>query len=106
MPAIEARNLGKVYRIYQSPAQRLKEIILGRPFHTEFVALDNITFSIPKGETFGIIGENEAGKSTLLKILVRTLKPASGSLHTEGRVAALLELGAGFNPELTGEENI
>lgn len=106
MNAIEIRNLYKIYRIYQSPHHRLKEVILRKPFHSEFVALRDITFSVEKGETFGVIGENGAGKSTLLKILARTLKPSSGELAVNGRSAALLELGAGFNPELTGEENI
>jgi len=106
MIAIDVRDLRKVYRIYQSPADRLKEIILRRPFHSEFVALENISFSVMQGATFGIIGENGAGKSTLLKILARTLKPTSGNISMTGRIAALLELGAGFNPELTGDENI
>lgn len=106
MIAVEVKNLGKAYKLYQSPSQRIKEIILRRPFHTEFVALDNINFSVLTGETFGIIGENGAGKSTLLKILAKTLQPTSGSVAISGRTAALLELGAGFNPELTGEENI
>jgi lipopolysaccharide transport system ATP-binding protein len=106
MTAIEAKNLTKVYKVYGSPVDRLKEIVRRRPYHSEFTALDNIDFSVPKGETFGIIGENGAGKSTLLKILARTLKPSSGHLAINGRSAALLELGAGFNPEFTGEENI
>lgn len=106
MITIDVKNLNKVYRLYQSPAHRLKEIILRKPFHTEFSALSNINFSVFSGETFGIIGENGAGKSTLLKILARTLKPTSGSVTITGRTAALLELGAGFNPELSGEENI
>jgi homopolymeric O-antigen transport system ATP-binding protein len=106
MTAIEARNLTKIYKIYGSPVDRLKEIIHRRPYHSEFTALDNIDFSVPKGETFGVIGENGAGKSTLLKILAKTLKPSSGHLAINGRSAALLELGAGFNPEFTGEENI
>lgn len=106
MNAIEVRNLHKIYRIYQFPGHRLKEIILRRPFHSVFVALEDIDFSVGKGESFGIIGENGAGKSTLMKILAKTLKPSSGSLEVQGRTAALLELGAGFNPELTGEENI
>ncbi|MDA8239741.1 MAG: ABC transporter ATP-binding protein [Nitrospiraceae bacterium] len=104
--AIEAKNLCKIYRIYQSPVQRLKEIVTGKKLHTDFIALQDINFSVRKGESFGIIGENGAGKSTLLKMLSRTLKPTSGELSVHGRLAALLELGAGFNPELTGEENI
>ncbi len=106
MNAIEVRNLKKIYRLYNSPTERLKEIFLRKPFHTPFVALDGVSFTVPQGETLGIIGENGAGKSTLLKILARTLKPTSGEVKINGRVAALLELGAGFNPELTGEENI
>jgi homopolymeric O-antigen transport system ATP-binding protein len=106
MIAVEARNLTKIYRIYQSPVQRLKEICFRKSYHSDFVALRDINFSVPTGGTFGIIGENGAGKSTLLKILANTLKPTSGDLSINGRTAALLELGAGFNPELTGEENI
>jgi ABC-type polysaccharide/polyol phosphate transport system ATPase subunit len=106
MIALDLQNIRKIYRIYQYPAQRLKEIILRRPFHTEFIALENINLTVSKGETFGIIGENGAGKSTLLKILAKTLKPTSGNILIHGRTAALLELGAGFNPELTGDENI
>lgn len=106
MTSIEAQGIRKVYKIYKSPGDRLKEIVLRRPSHTEFVALDNIDFTVSKGETFGIIGENGAGKSTLLKIMAKTLKQSSGNLIVNGRSAALLELGAGFNPEFTGEENI
>lgn len=106
MISIQATNIRKTYRIYRSPSMRLREIILRKPLHTEFVALEDINFSIMRGETFGIIGENGAGKSTLLKIIAKTLRPTSGELRVFGRSAALLELGAGFNPELTGEENI
>ena len=106
MTAIKVENLRKIYKMYRSPSQRLKEIVFRKPCHTEFTALDNINFSVSKGETFGIIGENGAGKSTLLKILAKTLKPTSGDLTINGRSAALLELGAGFDPELTGDENI
>lgn len=106
MIAIDLQNASKIFRLYQSPSQRLKEIIFRRPFHSEFIALENINFSVHTGETFGIIGENGAGKSTLLKILAKTLKPTAGSVLINGRSAALLELGAGFNPELSGEENI
>jgi lipopolysaccharide transport system ATP-binding protein len=106
MIAVHVQNLRKTYRIYRSPAFRLKEIFLRRSFHTEFTALDGINFDVLQGETIGIIGENGAGKSTLLKILAKTLKPSAGTVETNGRSAALLELGAGFNPEFTGEENI
>lgn len=106
MIPIDVRNLTKVYKLYRSPADRLKEILFRKPYHTDFMALTDIHFTVMEGETFGIIGENGAGKSTLLKILARTLKPTSGHLSINGRVAALLELGAGFNPELSGEENI
>ncbi len=104
--AIALKQINKIYRLYNKPSDRLKEIILRRPLHREFYALRDINLEISRGETFGIIGENGAGKSTLLKILAKTLKPTSGELIINGRVAALLELGAGFNPELTGEENI
>lgn len=106
MIAIRAENLSKHYRIYASPVHRLKEIVLRKPYHTVFSALDNVGFEVLRGEAVGVIGENGAGKSTLLKILSRTLKPTTGNLEINGRCAALLELGAGFNPELTGEENI
>ncbi len=106
MIAIKAENIFKHYRIYSSPTERLKEILLRRPFHSVFTALENINFEVLRGESVGIIGENGAGKSTLLKILSRTLKPTSGTLEINGRCAALLELGAGFNSELSGEENI
>lgn len=106
MSSLEVRNLTKSYRIYQSPSDRLREMILRRPCHSVFHALQDVNFTVGKGENFGIIGENGAGKSTLLKILARTLKPTSGNFVVKGRTAALLELGAGFNPELSGEENI
>ncbi len=106
MNAITVENLTKLYRLYDKPANRLKEIILRKPFHRPFTALDGITFTVKKGETLGIIGENGAGKSTLLKILARTLYPSSGKLEINGTVSALLELGSGFHPEFTGLDNI
>ncbi len=106
MNVIEAEELSKVYRIYQSPRQRVKEILLRKPLHKKFFALKDLSFSVSKGETLGIIGENGAGKSTLLKIMAGVLKHTSGRIAINGKAAALLELGAGFNPELTGEENI
>ncbi|MBF0567120.1 MAG: ABC transporter ATP-binding protein, partial [Nitrospirae bacterium] len=106
MEAISVTGLSKVYRIYDKPVDRLKELLLRRPFHREFVALSEVGFSVEEGETMGIIGENGAGKSTLMKILSRTLKPTSGKFQVRGLVSSLLELGSGFHPELTGMENI
>jgi len=106
MYALEIRNISKIFRIYPKPVDRLKEILFRRSFHQEFIALEGISFSVPIGQTVGIIGDNGAGKSTLLKILAGTLTPTSGEIIKRGRVAALLELGAGFHPEFTGRQNI
>ena len=106
--AIEIKQLSKVYRLYDRPVDRLKEALL--PFHKrysrDFYALRDINLSIRKGETVGFIGRNGAGKSTLLKIITGVLTPTSGTIEVHGRIASLLELGAGFNPEMTGMENI
>ncbi len=106
MLAIKADNITKVYRFYEKPIHRLLEAVWRRPMHKAFTALEGVSFSLDAGSTLGIIGENGAGKSTLLKILSKTLFPAGGSLEVNGRVAALLELGAGFHHELTGRQNI
>lgn len=106
MAAIRATGLTKIYRLYDKPVNRLKEIIFRRPLHREFTALNRISFEVKRGETLGIIGENGAGKSTLLKILSRTLSPTSGEFEVNGRVSSLLELGSGFHPEFTGIDNI
>jgi ABC-type polysaccharide/polyol phosphate transport system ATPase subunit len=103
---LEARNISKRYRIYRKPSDRLKELVFRRRYHDEFVALKNISFSVPFRQTLGIVGDNGAGKSTLLKILAGTLSPSEGEVIRQGRVAALLELGAGFHPEFTGRQNI
>jgi ABC-type polysaccharide/polyol phosphate transport system ATPase subunit len=103
---LEARNIAKRYRIYGKPSDRLKELLLKRSFHDEFTALEDVSFSVPFRQTLGIIGDNGAGKSTLLKILAGTLSPSEGEVIKQGRVAALLELGAGFHPEFTGRQNI
>jgi lipopolysaccharide transport system ATP-binding protein len=113
---ISVEGLGKKYDIYAKPADRLKQMVLprlgrtvgkhGLSYYKEFWALRNVNFSVRRGETVGIIGRNGSGKSTLLQMICGTLHPTEGSIKTFGRIAALLELGAGFNPEFTGEENV
>lgn len=114
--AIKVENLSKCYAIYERPQDRLKQMVMGQVrrwlgkssklYYREFWALKNVSFEVKKGETVGIIGRNGSGKSTLLQMICGTLNPTSGSVQTFGRVAALLELGAGFNPEFTGRENV
>ena len=106
--ALKVSHLTKVYKLYDKPVDRLKESLhpLKKKYHKEFYALNDVSFEIKKGETVGIIGKNGAGKSTLLKIITGVLIPSSGHVHVNGRIASLLELGAGFNPEYTGIENI
>jgi len=106
MFAIEVNNISKAYRLYRKPSDRLKETIFRKPLHKTFSSLSDISFSVAHGESLGIIGDNGAGKSTMLKIIAGTLTPTSGVLKTQGRVAALLELGAGFHSEFTGRQNI
>lgn len=106
--AIKVQNVSKVYKLYDKPIDRLKESLSlsKKQYHKDFYALNDVSFEIKKGETVGIIGKNGAGKSTLLKIITGVLTPTSGHVHVNGRIASLLELGAGFNPEYTGIENI
>ena len=107
-PVVSVQGLGKDYRIYGRPIDRIREMysIRGRDYHSVFTALNNVTFDIAAGETVGIIGPNGSGKSTLLEIICGTLNPSRGDLAVTGRLAALLELGAGFNPAFSGRENV
>lgn len=115
-PIISAQSLGKRYEIYAQPADRLKQMLLPRigravgrgrkQYFDEFWALRDVSFEVRRGETVGIIGCNGSGKSTLLQLVCGTLCPSMGAVKTQGRIAALLELGAGFNPEFTGRENV
>ena len=106
--AISVSNLTKIYPLYDKHIDRMKEALhpFKKKYHHDFYALNDVSFEIKKGETVGIIGKNGAGKSTLLKILTGVLTPTSGNVQVNGRVSSLLELGTGFNPELTGIENI
>jgi len=105
-PRITVSNLHKGFKIYESPKDRLWEIILRKPRHQLYHVLSDISFALPDSKSLGIIGDNGAGKSTLLKLLVGTLQPSSGTVELNGQAAALLELGAGFHPEFTGRRNI
>lgn len=124
--AIKVENLSKCYQIYDQPRDRLKQFVLPKiksliapakklvtghqlpitNYYREFWALKDVSFEVKKGETVGIIGRNGSGKSTLLQMICGTLTPTSGSVQANGRIAALLELGSGFNPEFTGRENV
>ena len=125
-PIVQVENLSKSYRIWENPSARLKSPILeniagifpkksaphralaarAQRGYRDFFALDNISFSVRRGQGTGIIGRNGSGKSTLLQMIAGTLTPTAGKLSVVGRVSALLELGSGFNPEFTGRENV
>lgn len=114
--AICVRNVSKAYHIFDSPRDRLKQLLSSafarttrqeaKTYYKEFWALKNVSFDLYRGETIGVLGRNGAGKSTLLQIICGTLTPTSGDVEVKGRIAALLELGAGFNPELSGKDNV
>lgn len=106
--AITVRKLSKRFRMYRERNQTLKSVLMrGRvSIHEEYWALWNINLEINKGETFGLIGDNGSGKSTLLKCIAKILNPNEGEIITNGRIAALLEVGSGFHPELSGRENV
>jgi len=103
---LEVKNITKIYKIYKSNFDRLKEIFTKKIYHKEFISNNDISFELFEGETLGIIGTNGAGKSTILKQIAGVITPTSGEIIRHGRVTALLELGTGFNPEMTGYENI
>lgn len=105
---IRVKNISKAYKLYDSPADRLKEAMWrGRKtYHDVFWALRDVSFDVSEGTTIGVIGRNGSGKSTLLQIIAGILKPSEGDVEVDGRVAALLELGSGFDPEFTGRENV
>jgi len=107
-PVIRAEALAKCYHLYDKPSDRLWQTLWGnrRRYYKEFWALQDVSLAIRKGEVLGIVGRNGAGKSTLLQLICGTLTPTGGSIAVQGRISALLELGAGFNPEFTGRENV
>lgn len=106
--AIKAESLTKVYRLYPAPIDRLKEALtpFGRKYHEEFYALNDVNIEVEQGQCVGIIGLNGSGKSTLLQMIAGVLTPSSGRVIVNGKIAALLELGAGFNPDFSGGKSV
>ena len=106
--AIKLVNLTKDYKLFRKPAYRILETFLpgNQKYHRQFRALDNVSIEIRKGESIGIVGRNGSGKSTLLQIICGIVKPSSGDIEVNGKISALLELGAGFNPEFSGRQNV
>lgn len=103
---LKVKDVGKEYRLYASPRQRLKSLITGRSTHRSHWALHGVSFELQRGQCIGVIGDNGAGKSSLLKLLAGTLQPSTGSIERVGRVTAILELGAGFHPDFSGRDNL
>jgi lipopolysaccharide transport system ATP-binding protein len=106
MYSLTIENIGKCYGIYTNPQQRLNRLVFGTPARQQHWALKNISFSLKRGQCLGVIGDNGAGKSTLLKLLAGSIQPTLGQIQRDGRVTAILELGAGFHPDFTGRENL
>ena len=110
VPVIEVKNIRMVFNLMEERVDTLKEYVMrfikGQLFYNEFVSLDDVSFTVDKGDILGIVGFNGAGKSTMLKILAGVLKPTAGSVSVKGSIAPLIEVGAGFDPELTARENI
>lgn len=104
--AITVEGIGKTYCMFERPTDRLRQAFMKKKLYTEFQALYDVSFNVPKGQVVGIVGRNGSGKSTLLQIIAGTLMPTCGTCHVNGKVAAILELGSGFNPEYTGRENV
>ncbi|WP_434986232.1 ABC transporter ATP-binding protein [Vreelandella zhaodongensis] len=103
---IVVKNLHKSFKLFASPRERLKEALTGKSHHSQHIALEGVSFEVASGEVLGVLGRNGAGKSTLLKLLTGVMMPDEGTLQIDGRVTGLLELGTGFNPELSGIDNI
>lgn len=106
MSVLQLHQLGKEYRLYATPRNRLKALLTGRPTHRSHWALQGVSFELQRGQCLGVIGNNGAGKSSLLKMLAGTMHPSAGRLQRQGRVTAILELGAGFHPDFTGRDNL
>lgn len=106
--AISVKNISKSFRMYNTPAEKFKELVhpFKKKYHREFRALKDISFSVQRGESIGLVGRNGAGKSTLLQVICGILQPSTGTILVDGTISALLELGAGFNKEFTGRDNI
>ena len=103
---LAVQGLGKEYRLYASPRERFKSLVTGRAHYRSHWALRDVSFQLRRGECIGVIGDNGAGKSSLLKLLAGTLQPSAGTIERVGRVTAILELGAGFHPDFTGRDNL
>lgn len=105
-PVLFLQGVGKEYRLYDSPRARLKSLLTGRALYRSHWALQDVSLTLERGQCLGVVGHNGAGKSTLLKLITGTLQPSCGMLERQGRVTAILELGAGFHPDFTGRQNL